>query len=121
MALNDKALALAPYAEQLLANDDVQDALRRAVAATQEAYGRAQGKSPPQAMNDRKLWSRLQEAATAASEAWSEATAPPRKPRRLRKLVLLALAGGGVFLAVNGEARAAVLELFGQKQSAASN
>jgi hypothetical protein len=116
MALSDRAAAVSPYVEQLLHDKEVQSAARRAVGATREAYARARGKSARQALEDKKLRRRLQQALAAAWEAWSaiEQPAPRRKARWSAGLVLLAAAAAGVFLALNPQAREKVMDLLGK-------
>jgi hypothetical protein len=123
MALSDRAAALAPYAEQLLYNDDVQGALRRAVGAARDAYGRVHGKSAADAADDKKLQRRLQEALAAAGEVWSALSEPA--PRRKsggwgRRLALLSVTAAGAYLAVDADARAKALALLGKQDAAAS-
>jgi len=121
MAITDKAAALAPFAEQLFYDIDVQDSLRRAVAATRDAYGRARGKSARQAAQDKKLQRLLGEALQAAGEVWSALSepAPRRKSGRWgRKLALLSVSAAGVFLAVNADARAKAQSLLAKNDAA---
>ena len=115
MALTDRAAALAPYAQQLLYNQEVQDAIGRASGATREAYRRARGKRASEALQDKKRRRRLQIAAAAAGEVWSAIGEPaPRPKARWRgRLAALALVGGGVFVAANAGARRRILDLFG--------
>ena len=123
MTLSDRAAAAAPYVQQLLYNQEVEETLRRAAGATQDAYGRAGGKSARQALGDKKLRRRLQQAVQAVGELWAEIGEPPpmRKPRWGRRLVVLALAGAGVFLAANADARQDVLALVGKKDAKTPN
>lgn len=121
MAVTDRAAALAPYAEQLLYNDDVQAALRRGVGAARDAFGRARGKSARAAAEDRKLQGRLREAMQAAGEAWSALSepAPPRRSGRWgRRLVLLSVTAAGAYLALDANARAQALALLGKQEAA---
>ena len=121
MAVSAPLKGIAPYAQQLLYNEDVQDSLRRALGATRDAYKRAQRKGPREAAQDKRFRRRVQQAAEAASEAWSAVSEPPRKPRWGRRLVVLAIGAGGVLLAVNADARATVLDLLGKKDSSSGN
>ncbi len=113
--------AAKPYLTQLLSNQDVQENAGRAVRAAQDAYARARGKDAVEVASDKKFQRRLREAAGAARQALSAASEPPPKPkrRRGRKLVGVALAGAGIFLALNADARAKLLGLVGQNASPA--
>jgi hypothetical protein len=109
MAITDRARTLAPYAAQLLYDEYVQDAARRALEAARESYRRARGDSPGEALTDEKLWRRTQEAVGQAAEFWAGLTAPPpkRKTRRWWTLAIVA-AGVAVALAASPNAREAI-------------
>ncbi len=113
MPVNDRVNVVLPYARQLLDDEDVQDAARRAIDATRDSYRRIRGRSPKDAIADEKLRRRSRQAAVAVWEVWSGLSAPPSRRRsRRRALTLVVISGAGVFLAVNADARAAVLGLF---------
>jgi len=116
MAISDRARTAAPYAHQLLYNEQVQDAARRALEAALESYRRARGESPGELLTDKKLWRRIQEAVGQGAEFWAGVTGPPpkRKRRGWRTLAIVAVAGAAVVLAVNPDAREAVLNRGGK-------
>ena len=114
MSVNDRAAALAPYAEQLLNNRDVQDAIQRAANAGRDSLQRARGTSPKKAVKDKRLQRRLHETAQASWEVWTavaESGKPKRRARWGRRIVVLTVAGAGVFVALNADARETVLGL----------
>ena len=117
MRVSDRAAAVAPYAQQLLYDPQVQDAIRRAAGSTRASYARARGKDAREAVNDKKLWLRIQQAVAAAWEAWSGIANPPRKPRRRLKLIALAVGGAGLLVAVNAPVREKALEVLGTKDA----
>ncbi len=121
MALRDRAAAGAPYAQQLLYDPQLQDAIRRAAGSTRDAYARARGKRTREAINDKKLWRRIQQAVAAAWEAWSAVAEPPPKPRWRLKLIALSVAGAGVFVAVNAPVREKALEVLGMKEASTAD
>jgi hypothetical protein len=84
MPINDRAAALAPYAEQLLNNRDVQDAIQRAATAGRDSYQRARGTSPRKAVTDKRLQRRLQETAQATFDAWTAVAESTKRKRRAR-------------------------------------
>jgi hypothetical protein len=119
MALSDQAAALTPYLRQLLYDQEVQDAARRAAGATRGAYGRARGKGSRRALRDKKLRRQLQEALHAAWDLWYAISepGPRRKPRWRRRLAVLALGGAGVFVALNAQARESVVAMVDAKRA----
>jgi len=119
MALSDRAAVPAPYLGRLLYDEEAQDAVRRVVAGTRDAYGRARGKSARRALEDKKLRRRLQQAVRAVVEFWCVIAEPsPRRNRRWgRGLVVLAVGAAGVFVAANAEVREKVLALLGRNDA----
>ena len=115
MSVSDRAAALAPYLETLLDDREVQAAARRAVTAGRETYQRARGKSPAEAIEDKQLRRRAQQALAATWEVWVAVTAPEarRRPRWRRRLALVTAVAVGAYAASNAETRVAVLGLFG--------
>jgi hypothetical protein len=114
MSINDRAAALAPYAEQLLNNRDVQDAIQRAASAGRDSYQRARGTSPRKAVTDKRLQRRLQETAQASFDAWTAVAESPKHKRRARwgrRVALVTVAAAGAFVALNADARQTVLGL----------
>jgi len=113
-SLNDRAAALAPYAEQLLNNRDVQDAIQRAADAGRDTYQRARGTSPRKAVTDKRLQRRLQDTAKASYDVWTaiaEAGKPKRRARWGRRILVVTVAATGAFVALNTDARETVLGL----------
>lgn len=120
MSVSDRAAALAPYAQQLVYNRDVQDAIQRAAAAGRDTYQRARGKSPAKAVKDKRLRRRLQQTAQASRDVWiavAESEDKRRRPRWGRRLVVVTVAGAGAFVALNAGAREAVLGLVTNNRS----
>lgn len=115
MPMSDTTEALAPYLRSLLDDREVQAAARRAVTAGRETYQRARGKSPAEAVEDKHLRRRAQQAVAAAWEVWVAVTAPEtrRRPRWRRRVVLVTAVAVGAYAASNAETRVALLGLFG--------
>ncbi len=74
-------------------------------------------------MEDKKLRRRVGQVIQATRELWSEIgePAPQRRPRWGRGLAAVALGGGGVFLAMNKQARQKALSLLGKKDADTAN
>jgi hypothetical protein len=117
MALSDRAAAIAPYAQQLLENDDVRDTARQAADATRAAYQRARGQHARKAVQDRKLRRRVSGAVAAVGEFAGAVSKAPPKPKSPwpRRLVVFAVIGTGVWLISTPAVRGRIEGLFSQK------
>lgn len=116
MAVTDQMSRVAPYVEQLVADDKVRKNIGRALDAGREAYGRARQKRASEALKDRKVQRRVQEAMHAAGEAVGRVARGPQKRKRARRgraLAGLAIGAGGLALALNSELRKKTLALLG--------
>ena len=116
------AASASPYVQRLIQDEDLRDNLRVAFESGRDAFDRlGNGKGPAKALlDDKKLHKDLKNAADSlrdASEALREG--PKRKKRKggLGRLLLLAIIGGAVALAVSEDARNKVLDLlFGAEE-----
>ncbi len=97
--------------------------MRQAASATREAHARGRGKSARQAVKDKPLRRKVQQALAAVGELWSAigAPTPRRKPCRRRQLATLVVGGAGVFLAANPQARTKLLERLGKSEAKNTN
>ena len=114
MTVSERLSVIAPYARQFFDDEDVREAARRALDASRESYQWARGKTARQAVSDKKLRRRLHAALGASADLlWTAMTVPPprRKRRFWRRLTAVTALGASVFLAVNVEARTAVVNL----------
>lgn len=109
-----------PYVQRLVEDDDLRDSLRDAFEAAKGAYGRAAGnsKGPVKAVtSDKKVQKELREAAESLKEASERLRKPPKKKHGFGKVLLIALIGAVIALAVSEGARKAVLDtLFGAEE-----
>jgi hypothetical protein len=109
-----------PYVQRLVEDDDLRDSLRDAFEAAKGAYGRATSasKGPVKAVtSDKKVQKDLREAAESLKEASERLRKPPKKKSGFGRLLLVALVGAVVALAVSEGARKAVLDtLFGAEE-----
>jgi hypothetical protein len=110
-----------PYVQRLIDDEELRDSLRDAFEAARGAYGRAtdNSKGPVKAVSsDKKVQKDLRTAAESLREASERLKAPKkRKKSRLGRLVLFALIGGIIALAVSEDARKTVLDaLFGAEE-----
>jgi hypothetical protein len=110
-----------PYVQRLIEDEELRDSLRDAFEAAKGAYGRAtgNGKGAVKAVSsDKKVQKDLRTAAESLREASERLKAPKkRKKSRLGRLILFALVGGIIALAVSEDARKTVLDaLFGAEE-----
>jgi hypothetical protein len=109
-----------PYVQRLVEDDELRDSLRDAFEAAKGAYGRAAGnsKGPVKAVaSDKKVQKELREAAESLKEASERLRKPPKKKSGLGRVILVALVGAVIALAVSEGARKAVLDaLFGAEE-----
>lgn len=109
-----------PYVQRLIEDDELRDSLRDAFEAAKGAYGRAadNSKGPVKAVtSDKKVQKELREAAESLKEASERLRKPAKKSHGLGKVILIALIGAVVALAISEGARKAVLDaLFGAEE-----
>jgi hypothetical protein len=109
-----------PYVQRLIEDEDLRDSLRDAFEAAKGAYGRATSasKGPVKAVaSDKKVQKDLREAADSLKEASERLRKPPRKKSGFGRVILVALVGAVIALAVSEGARKAVLDtLFGAEE-----
>lgn len=109
-----------PYVQRLIEDEDLRDSLKDAFEAARGAYERAtgNGKGAVKAVtSDKKVQKDLRKAADNLQEASERLRKPKKRKGGLGRVLLLALVGGVVALAVSEGARKAVLDaLFGAEE-----
>ena len=109
-----------PYVQRLIEDDELRDSLRDAFEAAKGAYGRATSasKGPVKAVtSDKKVQKDLREAAESLKEASERLRKPPKRKSGFGRVILIALVGAVIALAVSEGARKAVLDaLFGAEE-----
>ena len=109
-----------PYVQRLIEDDDLRDSLRDAFDAARGAYGRATGnnKGAVKAVtSDKKVQKDLRDAAENLREAADRLRAPQKKKSKFGRLLLIAIVGAVVALALSEDARKTVLDtLFGAEE-----
>jgi hypothetical protein len=119
-AAKKRAETARPYVQRLIEDDELRDNLREAYEAGRDAYDRASGaKRPSDVLEDKKLQKDLRN----ASESLRAATDALREPEKksggsgLGKLLLIAIVGAIIALAVSEDLRKKVLDqLFGAEE-----
>ena len=115
-----KAARSNPYVQRIVEDDDLRENLRTAFESARKAYTRmANGKGPAKSvMEDKKTQKQLKETATSLREAADSLRgAKKRKKHRGRRLLLVAIVGGALALALNEGLRKKALDaLFGAEE-----
>lgn len=110
-----------PYVQRLIEDEELRDSLKDAFEAAKNAYGRAtgNGKGTVKAVtSDKKVQKDLRKAAENLQEASERIRSKPKKRKGgIGRLLLIAIVGGAIALAVSEGARKAVLDaLFGAEE-----
>lgn len=110
-----------PYVQRLIEDEELRESLQDAFEAAKNAYGRAtgNGKGTVKAVtSDKKVQKEMRKAAESMQEASERLRSKPKKRKGgIGRLLLLAVIGGIVALAVSEGARKAVLDaLFGAEE-----
>jgi hypothetical protein len=114
-----KAVQSNEYVQRLVEDEELRDNLRTAFDSAKKAYQRIDGKGPVKALTeDKKTQKELREAANSLRDA-AEALRGKKKRKRggLGKLLLVAIVGAGLALALSEDLRKKVLDaLFGAEE-----
>lgn len=110
-----------PYVQRLIEDEELRDSLKDAFEAAKSAYGRAtgNGKGAVKAVtSDKKVQKDLRKAAENLQEASESLRSKPKKRKGgIGRLLLIAIVGAVIALAVSEGARKAVLDaLFGAEE-----
>ena len=107
------------YVQRLVEDEELRDNLRTAFDSAKKAYSRINGKGPMKALTeDKKTQKELKEAAGSLRDAaHSLRGGKKKKKRRLGKLLLVGIVGGGLALALSEDLRKKALDaLFGAEE-----
>jgi hypothetical protein len=109
------------YVQRFIQDEELRANVRDALENARSAYARLNnGKSPSKVvMEDKKFQKDLKNAADAFKEAGTALREGPKRKRRggFGKLILLAIVGGGLAIAVSEDVRNKVLDLlFGKEE-----
>jgi hypothetical protein len=109
-----------PYVQRLMEDEELRDSLKDAFEAAKNAYGRAtgNGKGTVKAVtSDKKVQKEMRKAAESMQEASERLRSKPKRKRGIGRLLLIAIVGAVIALAVSEGARKAVLDaLFGAEE-----
>lgn len=110
-----------PYVQRLVEDEELRDSLKDAFEAAKGAYGRAtgNGKGAVKAVtSDKKVQKEMRKAAESLQEANERLQSKPKKRKGgIGRLLVIAIVGAVIALAVSEGARKAVLDaLFGAEE-----
>jgi hypothetical protein len=110
-----------PYVQRLIEDEELRDSIKDAFEAAKGAYERAtgNGKGTVKAVtSDKKVQKEMRKAAESMQEASERLRSKPKKRKGgIGRLLLVAVIGGAIALAVSEGARKAVLDaLFGAEE-----
>lgn len=108
-----------PYLRRLVEDAELRENLREAYLAGMAAYGRMQRKKAPAKalMDDKKVHKELKEATESLREATDRLRGKAKRRRRWPKVLVAAVAAGGVALAVSEDLRKKLLDtVFGAEE-----
>ena len=112
-----KAVRSNEYVQRLIEDEELRENVRNAFVSAKKAYGRINGKGPVKALDDKKVQRELKEAATSLKDAADSLRGGKRKKRRKGRLLMIALVGAGLALAVSEDLRKKALDaLFGAEE-----
>jgi hypothetical protein len=113
-----KAVRSNPYVQRVMEDPELRDNLRNAFDSARKAYTRmSNGKGPVKAVTeDKKVQRELKHAVNSLKDA-AESLSGKKKKRRFGRLLLVAIVGAGLALAVSEDLRKKVLDaLFGAEE-----
>lgn len=106
-----------PYVRRLAEDAELREELRDAFESARKAYGRIDGKGPAKALEDKKVQRELKSAADSLKGVAESLREPPKRKHRLRRMLMLAIVGGVLALALSEDLRNKVLDaLFGAEE-----
>jgi hypothetical protein len=106
-----------PYVRRLVEDPELREELRSAFESARRAYGRIDGKGPAKALEDKKLQRDLKHAAESLRSAADSLRAPRKRKSGLRRMLMLAIVGGALALALSEDLRKKALDaLFGAEE-----
>lgn len=101
MARSERIKSVASSAQRTLRDEYVQDQLQQAAVRLRQAYTRARRQPKTQAVEDKKIYGLVRQAATSLRDAGVAAQRKKPEPkRRGRKILLIAALAGGAAIAL---------------------
>ena len=105
------------YVQRLLSDAELRENLRTAYESARKAYGRMNGKGPTKALEDKRVQRDLRQAANSLRDAAEALREKPKRKSGRGRLILIAIVGAGLAIALNEGLRKKVLDtLFGAEE-----
>jgi hypothetical protein len=112
-----KAVRSNEYVQRVIEDEELRENVRNAVVSAKKAYSRINGKGPVKALDDKKVQRELKEAASSLKDAADALRGGKKRKRRKGRLVMIALVGAGLALALSEDLRKKALDaLFGAEE-----
>ena len=112
-----KAVRSNQYVQRVIEDEELRENVRNAFVSAKKAYGRINGKGPVKALDDKKVQRELKEAASSLKDAADSLRGGKKRKRRKGRLLMIALVGAGLALALSEDLRKKVLDaLFGAEE-----
>jgi hypothetical protein len=112
-----KAVRSNQYVQRFIEDEELRENVRSAFVSAKKAYGRINGKGPVKALDDKKVQRELKEAAASLKDAADSLRGGKKRKRRKGRLLLIALVGAGLALALSEDLRKKALDaLFGAEE-----
>jgi hypothetical protein len=112
-----KAVRSNQYVQRFIEDEELRENVRSAFVSAKKAYGRINGKGPAKALDDKKVQRELKDAASSLKDAAQSLRGGKKRKTRKGRLVLVALVGAGLALAVSEDLRKKALDaLFGAEE-----
>jgi hypothetical protein len=112
-----KAVRSNQYVQRFIEDEELRENVRNAFVSAKKAYGRINGKGPVKALDDKKVQRELKEAANSLKDAADSLRGGKKRKRRKGRLLMIALVGAGLALALSEDLRKKALDaLFGAEE-----
>jgi hypothetical protein len=112
-----KAVRSNQYVQRFIEDEELRENVRSAFVSAKKAYGRINGKGPVKALDDKKVQRELKEAASSLKDAADSLRGGRKKKSRKGRILLIALVGAGLALALSEDLRKKALDaLFGAEE-----
>jgi hypothetical protein len=112
-----KAVRSNEYVQRFIEDEELRENVRSAFVSAKKAYGRINGKGPAKALDDKKVQRELKDAASSLKDAADSLRGNKKRKSRKGRLLLVALVGAGLALALSEDLRKKALDaLFGAEE-----